>query len=377
MQLTDVVVVGAGPAGASAARVAAEQGIGVVLLEKQRLPRYKLCGGGLIGLSLASLPAGFAPPVVNEARTASFTYRLGRERVREGEGVLIPMVMRSEFDAGLVELAANAGVDVRDGVSVESLREEADHVVVMTDHGEVRARCVVGADGSASRIARYVGARYAQVDLGLEVELAADDAARDRWQGRVLLDFGTVPGGYAWIFPKGDRLTVGAIAERGRAAEQREYVRSLIARFGLSGLESVYDGGHLTRCRADDSPLARGRVLLAGDAAGLLEPWTREGISYALRSGGLAGLAAAGIASGDADAARAYEEAISGCLATEMAAGTRALRAYQRHPWPFYAAMARTRVGWRAFERLSRGETTLDRALHRAPVRSALSVLGG
>ncbi len=129
-----------------------------------------------------------------------------------------------------------------------------------------------------------------QVDLGLEGEFPAPDA---RWERTVLLDWGPVPGSYGWVFPKGDVLTVGVIGSRDQSAALRTYYAELVERLGLSGITPLVQTGHLTRVRTPDSPLRRGAVLVAGDAAGLLEPWTREGISFALRSGRLAGEAAA------------------------------------------------------------------------------------
>src|SRR5690606_13330011 len=138
---------------------------------------------------------------------------------------------------------------------------------------------------------RNVGVTYDQVDLGMEVEVPAP--AGGDWTGRLLLDWGPLPGTYGWVFPKRDLLTVGVIAARGRGEATRAYLASFLGRLGLSTVERVHDSGHLTRCRAPASPLRHGRVIVAGDAAGLLEPWTREGISFALRSGALAGAAAA------------------------------------------------------------------------------------
>ena len=123
------------------------------------------------------------------------------------------------------------------------------------------------------------------MDLGLELEIAVPDAIARRWAGRILLDWGAIPASYGWVFPKGDRLTVGVIAARGQGEETKAYLREFVApAWPRPGFEVVQDSGHLTRCRSDRSPLRKGRVLLAGDAAGLLEPWTREGISFALRS---------------------------------------------------------------------------------------------
>ena len=96
--------------------------------------------------------------------------------------------------------------------------------------------------------------------------------------------------------PKGRRVTVTAPHGAKQGDATRDYLREFVERRGPSRASTtvaVRDSGHLTRCRSDDSPLRKGRVIVAGDAAGLLDPWTREGISFALRSGALAGELAA------------------------------------------------------------------------------------
>jgi flavin-dependent dehydrogenase len=115
---------------------------------------------------------------------------------------------------------------------------------------------------------------------------------------------------------------------------------------------------------------------VAGDAAGLLEPWTREGISFAVRSGELAGRSAAAHGEGDA-LQRAYADAVGVELAPEMAAGERCLRAFERRPGIFHRLIGGTDLGWRQFARLVRGETTLDRAMRRRTVRVAVRALSG
>jgi flavin-dependent dehydrogenase len=228
---------------------------------------------------------------------------------------------------------------------------------------------LIGADGSGGVTSRRVGATFEQVDVGLEVELPAGDALAERWQGRIHIDWGPLPGSYGWVFPKGDRLTVGVIGDRADGARLRAYLKKLVTDLGLDGLEPVHDSGHLTRCRADGSPLGAGRVLLAGDAAGLLEPWTREGISYALSSGVFAGVAAT-----RDDPVAHYTASIHKELVPHMVAGRRLLQTFRRNPAPFHAAMA-TPPGWRAFTRMCRGELTLAEAVRRPSVRAALKVL--
>ena len=365
MEDYDVAVVGAGPAGSSAARAAAVAGARVVVLDRADFPRYKTCGGGLIGPSLAALPG--TPPTRASISRVSLSLAGQRRRTRVADQPCLQMVTRAELDDWLLAQAAAAGAEVRVPCRVLSVADD----VVQTDAGPLRAEVVIAADGTSSRLAREVGVRLARVDLGLELELDAGASAAE-WRDRVHLDWGPIPGSYGWLFPKGDTLTVGVIAARGAGEKTRDYLRALVGWLGLERHRVVHDSGHLTRCRALDSPLGRGRVLLAGDAAGLLEPWTREGISFATRSGALAGTAAAAGAPG---AVERYRAALAVDLLPEMAAGERCLRAFEARPWAFHELVSATPVGWRQFCRITRGETTLARAVRRRPVRAGLGLL--
>jgi flavin-dependent dehydrogenase len=119
-------------------------------------------------------------------------------------------------------------------------------------------------------------------------------------------------------------------------------------------------------------------VLVVGDAAGLLEPWTREGISYALRSGTWAGEVAAAVAAPAKDPAGLadYDRRIAEELLPEMAAGRRLLRVFAKHPTLVHGAMA-TPLGWRAFDSFCRGELSMANVLKRPAIHAAVSLLGG
>lgn len=370
MDRWDVVVVGAGPAGLAAAYRACRAGVRTLVLERAEHPRYKTCGGGLIGPSLDAVAGVIDVPAHDRVERITFT-RDGRRRFTRGRvgAPLVTMVRRAELDDRLRHAAVAAGAEVRQRASARAVEQDRDGVHVrLADGSRVSAACAIGADGSSGITARHVGVRYAQVDLGLEVELPVPPATRDRWRGRMLLDWGPLPGSYAWVFPKGEELTVGVIAARGQAEATRRYLRAFLDGLGLAGLVPRYDSGHLTRCRTDDSPLRRGRVLVAGDAAGLLEPWSREGISFALRSGALAGAA---VASGDLDS---YVPAVRAQLVPPMQAGRRLLAAFSRRPEVFHALLA-TPAGWRMFRRFCAGERSFDQVLDRLPVRAGLALL--
>ncbi|MFK4071726.1 geranylgeranyl reductase family protein [Streptomyces sp. NPDC029674] len=376
----DVVVVGAGPAGASAAYAAAVAGRTVLLLEKAEIPRYKTCGGGIIGPSRDSLPPGFELPFRDRVHAVTFTLDGKFSRTRRSRQMLFGLINRPEFDQQLVEHAQKAGAELRTGVTVARVEQHGPEVpdrrtvaVVLQSGETVLARAVVGADGSASRIGAHVGVKLDQVDLGLEAEIPVPETVAEDWAGRVLIDWGPLPGSYGWVFPKGDTLTVGVISARGEGAATKRYLEDFIARLGLAGFEPSISSGHLTRCRSDDSPLSRGRVLVCGDAAGLLEPWTREGISFALRSGRLAGEWAVRIAEAhDAVDARRqalnYAFAIKAGLGVEMSVGRRMLQTFERRPGMLHTAITGFRPAWNAFAKITRGSTTLGELVRTHPM---------
>ncbi|MGK5499164.1 geranylgeranyl reductase family protein [Streptomyces sp. URMC 125] len=376
----DVVVVGAGPAGASAAYAAAVAGRRVLLVEKAELPRYKTCGGGIIGPSRDALPPGFELPLRDRVHAVTFSLNGRFARTRRSRTMLFGLVNRPEFDQALVESAQKAGAELWTGAGVTRVEQHGPAVpdrrtvaVVLADGRTALARAVVGADGSASRIGAHVGVKVEQVDLGLEAEIPVPPPVAEDWAGRVLIDWGPLPGSYGWVFPKGDTLTVGVISARGEGAATKRYLEDFIARLGLAGFEPEISSGHLTRCRAADSPLSRGRVLVCGDAAGLLEPWTREGISFALRSGRLAGEWAVRIAEAhDAVDARRqalnYAFAVKSGLGVEMGVGSRMHAVFARRPTLLHAVLTGFRPAWNAFARITRGTTTLGELVRTHPV---------
>jgi geranylgeranyl reductase family protein len=350
----DVVVVGAGPAGSSAARVAAENGASVLLLDRARFPRYKTCGGGLIGISIEHVPASVLETVEQRVTSVRFTLRGRRASTHRSRAAFLSLVQRDRFDQALVDAAIAAGVDFRDGVTLRGLRDDAAGVTLVTSAGDILASIVVGADGAGGRIGRYVGVTPGGVDLAIEHDIVRPADSGD-WDDRVYLDWGAEPGTYAWMFPKDQTLTVGVIQRRGEPEATRAYLDRYVAQLGLRGATVTRSSGHLAQWRTADSPLRRGRVIVAGDAAALLDPFTREGISFALRSGTWAGAAAA---SGRLDG---YVARVERELAPDIAAGARLLRLFERRPGLVHLGLGYTIVGARLFLAVCRGHLTLGR----------------
>ncbi len=370
----DVLVVGAGPAGSSAARTAAEGGARVLLLDRAAFPRYKTCGGGLLGESLRLIPDAARATVESRVGDAVITSGFTRRMRLRSRTPYLAMVRRIEFDQALVAAAQAAGARFVDGVAVREISESVSLVTVRTTAGSVRARVVIGADGTGGRVGRYVGVVPGGVDLGLEDEIAMP-ADETRWRDTVHLDWGGASGSYAWVFPKRESLTVGVIQRKGAPDATRDYLAAWRAHLGLADATTLHSSGHLTQWRTDTSPLRRGRVIVAGDAAGLLEPWTREGISFALRSGAWAGEAAAAAVRAP-DPLDAYAARIDAELGAEQRAGAVILRAFEQHRGLVHSLL-RTRRGARYFVRFCRGDTTLARfARHRWAMRIVRTLAG-
>lgn len=356
----DVIVIGAGPAGSSAARAAANGGASVLLLDRAVFPRYKTCGGGIVGESEHYIPDSALWTIEQRVNEVFFTNRQKWPVRHHEQTPFLGMVRREEFDQALVDEAKAAGVRFCDGESARGISEADGVVTVRTSTRKLAARVVIGADGTSGRVGRYVGVDCERVDLGLEYEIQTTPSREDL-VGKVLLDWGKAPGSYAWVFPKRDSLTVGVIQRKGHPDQTRAYLYEWVRHLGLDAFPVVTSSGHLTQWRKPGSPLRLGSVLVTGDAAGLLEPWTREGISFALRSGTWAGEAAARAVSGAAFEfdLESYENRVKTKLSAEQMTGAAILRAFERHPGLFQALLSNTHYARRFFVRFCRGETSL------------------
>ena len=163
----------AGPAGLAAASAAAATGARTVVLERAAHPRYKTCGGGLIGASLAAVDGQIDVPARDRIRAATFTLRGGGEFTREQDEPLLAMVLREEFDEALLRRAAGQGAVLRQRAPVRAIDQAAGHASArLADGSVVTAKVIIGADGSSGVSARHVGVQFEQVDLGLELEIA-------------------------------------------------------------------------------------------------------------------------------------------------------------------------------------------------------------
>lgn len=307
MSTYDAAVVGGGPAGAAAALTLARLGAKVALLEREHLPRYKTCGGGVVhrAVRLCGLDLG---PVAERTcrRVAIYAHDVDGRFPLTRDQPLITMTMRDRLDYLLVETAVRAGAELLAPCRVTDVATSGHRVRLGTQHGAVWADFVVAADGALGSVARLAGWPDDRRAIpALEYEITVDDATFERLAGEPRFDVGTVPQGYAWVFPKAAHLSVGVLSTRRGARDLHEQLERYLRLVGIVAPLEVKRHGFVIPVRPRSGPLVRGRVVLAGDAAGFADPLTAEGISYALRSGQLAGEAIAD-AGGDEDRTREH-----------------------------------------------------------------------
>jgi geranylgeranyl reductase family protein len=294
----EVIVVGAGPGGSTAAAYCARAGLKTLLIEKERMPRYKACGGCLSVKTLRLLDVDPSPVIENRVYGAKFTYGLKDPFHIESIEPMGFMVMRERFDPLMVQRALQEGVEFLEGEKVTRVDPQGDRVGVELKKGrKLFCAYLIGADGGVSTVARSVSlkrARQKQFGMGLESEVPFEGAPDfpEEQRTTVHLDFGAVPFGYAWVFPKRDGLSigVGGMFQKASNIHPRRFFDDFIR--GLKFVDEKQIGrvvGHPLPCFYDGGePVSRGRVLLVGDAADLMDPLTGEGIYYAIRSGKLA-----------------------------------------------------------------------------------------
>ena len=354
----DVVVVGAGPAGALAAHGLAAAGASVVVVDRARFPRDKPCGGGLTSRAVRLLP--FPVDAVVERRVDRIDFRLAYRSgfTRRCEEPLILMTQRRRLDAFLVDRAVEAGAELRDGVKATAIDRNGSGVVVRTSSGPVHADLAIGADGANGISPAAVGGngrRSHCVAIEGNVRYGPGSSMRDR--SRAVLELGVVPGGYAWIFPKGDHVNVGVAGWAREAPRLRRHFGRLLDAHGLR-LESVSGlRGHRLPLRASHAPLSSDSVLLVGDAAGLADPLSGDGIYEAVLSGREAARVAAAYLGGSAASLDGYASAVLARTGSLCGCSWDWKHAYDRFPRLSFE-ITRLPFAWPVIQALLRGELT-------------------
>jgi geranylgeranyl reductase family protein len=321
-----------------------------LLADKARFPRDKPCGGGLTYRALRLLPFSVAPVVEEEVDVFELGLGYRRRFVRRTREPLVVMTQRRRLDAFLVEQAREAGAEFREGVRVELSPLRID--------GEpVEAPALIGADGVNGITSRAFGLDGHQHEVALEGNVSYGHVPNGRYARRAVVEFGIVPGGYGWVFPKGDHVNVGVGGWLHQGPKLREHLSRLCREHRITEDALTDVRGYRLPLRRPGASAAAGRTAVVGDAAGLVDPVSGDGIYEALLSAGLAADAALDVIAGRAADLTRYAADLRRVLAASAAASWRAKLALERFPTLAFTLL-RAPYAWRALEKLMRADAT-------------------
>ncbi|MEO1692363.1 MAG: geranylgeranyl reductase family protein [Cyanobacteria bacterium J06631_6] len=308
----DCIVVGAGPAGGSAAYHLAKAGHSVLVLDKANFPRAKSCGGGVSPAIAQWFDFDFAPVVQNHVSQVKYTFKMGDPAEVDLEGVTpMWMVQRSQFDNFLIEQATDKGAEFKSGVEVTSAALQGDTWQIQTSDGTFEGKYLIAADGVNSTVAKLMGMENTSTIAAASLQVTGE--VSDRRKMTAFFDFGSLKNGFMWCFPKADGFSFSAAYVRnpkGKPDELKKQLTKYAELFGLDASQGEYKE-HPLNLWNKERTLHSDRALLVGEAAGMVDPLIGEGIRPAMFTGVRAAGAVIGALQGDANALASYTESVN------------------------------------------------------------------
>lgn len=285
----DVIIIGGGPSGASAGRRAGKLGLKTLLLEKEKFPRYKPCGGGLSTHAISYLDFELPQDIIEwEITGVRGVFKNQMIEVHKDHNIS-SLVSRAVFDNFLLKKAKETGIEVHTGEKVLSCTEKPEFVEVITKEQTYQAKFAIVAEGAHGLLKTCI--RPADTREGYWTSVVAEIPAEEReieerLGKAVELQLGVASGGYGWIFPHKTHYSVGIGGVSRDFPHPKKSMLEFLKENGFSGEYKLH--GHKIPLGGIKRKISGSRILLSGDAAGFVDAFLGEGLTYAISSGQLA-----------------------------------------------------------------------------------------
>jgi len=285
----DLVIIGGGPSGSAAGRLAGNTGLRALLIEKENFPRYKPCGGAFSEQAMSYIDFDI-PQHICERNVFGARVHFGNNFVEKfKEYRIATLVTRSVLDDYLLGKAKETGIEIRMGEKVVSFKEDTEYVEVYTDKGSYKASFVILAEGAQGNLKNRIRKKDGKNEYGICIvtEIEEENEKIDKYIcNSIDIYFGIVKRGYGWIFPHEKYFSVGI---GGLASDFINPRKAMIDFLNLHGFTGKYKlKAHLVPVGGIERRTLSSRVVLSGDAAGFVDSFYGEGIAYAIRSGQIA-----------------------------------------------------------------------------------------
>jgi geranylgeranyl reductase family protein len=362
----DSIIVGAGPSGSTAAYHLAKQGRSVLIIDKEPLPRYKPCGGGVSPAIAQWFDFDFSPAISVKVDSIRSTWKLGDIVEAQLAGIKEPiwMVRREIFDHFLVQQAQKQGAELQANTEATGIEFKSNSWQVNTANGSFTGRYLIAADGAKGSMAKWLGFKDRKRRLAGALE--AEVSTQVKNLNTAHFEFGLIKNGYVWNFPKADGYSIGVGTFIGGQPQDFKKILDEYAQSFNVNVKSSKQYGHPLCIWDGNQKLHTENAVLAGEAACVVDPFTAEGIRPAIFSGLLAAGAINQALAGESDALQNYSNAINEQWGSEMAWAQKLAGAFYRLPGIGYKVGVKHPAGMQIMGKVLCGELRYSDVVNRA-----------
>ncbi|NEP35948.1 geranylgeranyl reductase family protein [Moorena sp. SIO3B2] len=364
-KIFDCIIVGAGPAGGTAAYHLSKKGHSVLVLEKASLPRSKPCGGGVSSVIQEWFDFDFSPAISLKTNAVYLTYNKKNAIQVDIKNYPIWMVKRDIFDHFLVQQAQQNGAKVQDNTEVTGIEFKSERWLINTNQESFTGHYLIAADGSKGKMSKWLGFQQQKkiVAGALEFEIPIENQT----DINIYFELGLAHSGYVWNFPKADgfSLGAGAFGEKRKAQNFKNIIRDYGTMFKLD-LATATESGHPIFLWNGDQKLHTQNAVLAGEAACVVDPFTAEGIRPSIFSGMKAAEAIDKALANQMDALEQYSETITQEWGKEMSSAKRLAQVFWRFQKLGYQVVLQRPSAIATMTRIFSGELQYSNLVNRA-----------